>query len=145
MGSSEPVVRPMAMLERRPSMAFGAVNLLVAALVAIGVFRALPARWWPVDTVAAILIALLAVAGFGLIRRTPWATRVARVASFVVLGVGLVLVAVLALTASYLSAIYGPVGRGGALILSLVAALVLPYLVAVPAWQLVWLGAKRAP
>jgi hypothetical protein len=27
----------------------------------------------------------------------------------------------------------------------LVAALVLPYLVAVPAWQLVWLGAKRAP
>lgn len=145
MGSSEPVVMPAAMLERRPSMAFGAVNLMVAALIMVGVFRALPSRWWPVDTVAVILVALLAAAGIGLIRRTPWAARVARVASFVVLGVGLVLVAVLALTASYLSAIYGPVGRGGALILSLVAALVLPYLVAVPAWQLVWLGAKRTP
>ena len=145
MGSSEPVLKPHAMLERRPSLAFGAVNLMVAALVALGVFRALPTRWWPVDTVAAILIALLVAAGVGLIRRAPWAPRVAQLASLVVLGVGLVLVAVLALTASYLSGIYGPVGRGGALILGLVAALVLPYLVAIPAWQLMWLGAKRSP
>jgi hypothetical protein len=52
-------------------------------------------------------------------------------------------VATLALTASYLSGIYGPVGKGGALILVLVAALALPYLVVLPASQLVWLRGER--
>jgi hypothetical protein len=50
----------------------------------------------------------------------------------------------LALTASYLSGVYGPVGRGGAVILTLSAALALPYLVLLPVAQLVWLG-PRAP
>jgi hypothetical protein len=59
---------------------------------------------------------------------------------------GLVLVTALALTASWLSGVYGPVGRGGALLLTLVAALALPYLVVLPLVQLVWLrsGTLRA-
>jgi hypothetical protein len=65
---------------------------------------------------------------------------VARVASTVTLVLGLLLVGTLAVTVSYLRGIYGPVGRGGALILTLVTALVLPYLVVLPAVQLVWLG-----
>ncbi len=133
------------MLERRPSLAFGVVNVLVAGLVALGVFRGLPSRWWPVDTGAALLIALLGASGVALLVRSRWAFRLATVASVVALVVGLTLVAVLALTASYLSAIYGPVGHGGALILTLVAALVLPYLIALPASQLVWLSTKRPP
>ena len=63
----------------------------------------------------------------------------ARVASTVTLVLGLLLVGTLAVTVSYLRGIYGPVGRGGALILTLVTALVLPYLVVLPG-QLVWLG-----
>jgi hypothetical protein len=53
------------------------------------------------------------------------------------------LVATLAITASFLSGIYGPVGRGGALILALAAALALPYLIVLPSAQLVWLGPFR--
>jgi hypothetical protein len=119
---------------------FGGVDLLAAVVAAVGVFGGLPARWWPVDTCAAIVIALLAAAGVGLLARTPWGPRIARIASFVALGMGLLLIGILAITASYLSGIYGPVGRGGAIILILVAALALPYLVALPLAQLFWLG-----
>jgi hypothetical protein len=128
---------------RGARLAFGAVDLVSAALVLFCVFGALPSRFWPVDGAAVLLAALLGGAGVGLVAGKPWAPRVARLASLVVLIVGLALVATLALTASYLSGIYGPVGRGGATILVLVAALALPYLVVLPGAQLVWLGRTR--
>jgi hypothetical protein len=126
----------------RAARAFGVANVTSAALVLFGVFAALPARWWPVDVAAAIVSLLLAIAGAGLLARTSWAERAARAASFVALGLGLALVATVALTASYLNGIYGPVGHGGAIILVLVAALALPYLVVLPAVELAWLGPR---
>jgi hypothetical protein len=43
------------------------------------------------------------------------------------------------LSGAGLLAVYGPVGKGGAIVLVLVAALALPYLVVLPLAQLVWL------
>jgi hypothetical protein len=123
---------------------FGGLDLASALVVAVGVFAGLPARWGVVDVPAAALVALFLASGAGLLARASWAARVARAASVVALVLGLALVATLALTASYLSGIYGPVGKGGAVILGIVAALALPYLVAFPAAQLLWLG-PRAP
>jgi hypothetical protein len=125
------------------SRIFGSIDLVAALVVVLGVFAGLPSRWWVVDVPATVIAALFAAAGIGLWMRAPWSERVARIASMVSLGFGLVLVATLAFTASYLSGIYGPVGRGGAVILVLVAALALAYLVALPAWQLLWLGPAR--
>jgi hypothetical protein len=119
---------------------FGVTDLVAAAVIVLGVFVGLPARWWVVDAPAAVLTVLLAAAGLGLVGGAVWATRVARVASIVALAAGLVLVTTLAVTASYLSGVYGAVGLGGSVILVLVAALALPYLVAFPAAQLLWLG-----
>jgi hypothetical protein len=128
---------------------FGVLNLVAALLTLLGVFQGLPARWLPVDLAAGVVALLLLAAGAGLVSNARWGEQVARVASMVTLAAGLVLFALLAFTASYLSGIYGPVGRGGALILVLVAALTLPYLVAFPASQLLWLGPRgegtRAP
>ncbi len=123
---------------------FGTIDLIAALVVALGVFMGLPARWWVVDVPAVAIILLLGAAGVGLVMRKPWGERVARLASMVTLGLGLLLVAVVSLTASYLRGIYGPVGMGGAVILVLVAALALPYLVVLPASQLLWLG-PRSP
>jgi hypothetical protein len=130
----------------RPTVAriFGALDLVAAIVVALGVFAGLPARWWVVDVPSAAVIALLGAAGVGLVGRLPWGEKVARIASMVTLALGLALVTALAISASYLSGIYGPVGRGGALILVLVAALAVPYLIAFPASQLLWLGPRRA-
>jgi hypothetical protein len=126
----------------RIARAFGVANLIAAAVALFGVFVALPARWWPVDAGALVVGALLAASGVGLVAKKAWADRAARWAAAAVLAMGLAFVAILAVTASYLSGIYGPVGRGGAVILVLVAALALPYLVVLPLAQLVWLGPR---
>ena len=48
----------------------------------------------------------------------------------------------LALTASWLSGVYGSVGMGGGIILALVAALALPYLVVLPCVELLCIGPR---
>lgn len=134
-------------MRRLPRLVFGVLDLVMGALVLGGVFGALPTRWAPVDVAAAVVGGLQLAAGAALLAGHKAAPAVARVASFVSLGVGLALVTVLAVTASYLSGIYGPVGKGGAVILVLVAALAVPYLIAIPAVELVALGPwkKAAP
>jgi hypothetical protein len=124
---------------RGPAIAFGLANLVTAAVVALGVFRGLPERYLLVDGAAALVILLLGASGFGLVSGARWALACARIAAGVTLVLGLVLVCALALTASYLAGIYGPVGEGGAIIFTLVMALAIPYLVALPAFELYWL------
>ena len=123
--------------------AFAALDLLVASLIVLGVFRGLPDRWWPVDMGAVFLTILFLGASAGLFLDAPWGRKAARAASTASLVLGLALVAALALSASYLMGIYGPVGRGGALILFFGVATALPYLIVFPAVQLAWLRAQR--
>lgn len=132
------------MLSRRAALVFGIADLVIAAVVALGVFVGLPSRWAPVDAAAVVLTGAQVAAGVGLLAARAWAPRVARAASALALALGLGLVTVLGITASWLSGVYGPVGAGGAVVLVLVAALALPYLVVLPLVQLVWLrGAGR--
>jgi hypothetical protein len=134
-------------LARAPALAFGAANVASAAVVALGVFRGLPERYLPVDLPAAIVVVLLGASGAGLAFRTRWGVAVGKVAAGVTLALGLVLVAALAMSASYLAGVYGPVGEGGAVLFTLVLALAVPYLVALPALELFWLrrGEPKAP
>jgi hypothetical protein len=126
-------------LGRPKAIGFGVANGVTVLLMGLAV-HGLPTRWWVVDVPAATVAALLLASCIGLVGGMRWAERVARAAAFVSLGVGLLLVAMLALSASFLAGIYGPVGRGGVTIMILVAALALPYLVVLPAAQLLWLG-----
>jgi hypothetical protein len=127
------------MLSRRAAVVFGIGDVVTASVVVVGVFFGLPSRWPPVDGVTLVLTALLAVSGVGLLAGAPWGPRLARVTSAVSLTIGLGTISVLAATASWLSGVYGPVGRGGAVVLVLVAALELPYLLVMPVVRLVWL------
>jgi hypothetical protein len=131
------------MPSRRSTLFFGAAHVATAAVVALGVFAGLPSRWWPVDAAAVLLVVTQGAAGAGLFASAPWAPRIARVAAIVALALGLFAVTVLAVTASWLSGIYGPVGKGGAIVLALVAALVLPYLVVLPVAELAVLQPRR--
>ncbi|MGA7123011.1 MAG: hypothetical protein WBY94_23110 [Polyangiaceae bacterium] len=126
-------------LPRRAAVVLGTLDLVSGALIAFGVFAALPARWWPVDITAAGLAALELASGIGLLLGARWSTLVARASAAVALALGLAAVSLLAVTASWLSSVYGPVGRGGGIVLALVAALAIPYLVALPVAQLVCL------
>lgn len=119
---------------------FAACDLVTAALVAGGVFAGIPARWWVVDGLAALVVALYLCAAAVLAFRPVAARRVVVPACALVLAVGLVLVALVALSASHLAGVHGAVGSGGAALFAIAAALLLPYLVALPAAQMVWIG-----
>jgi hypothetical protein len=125
---------------RGPAVAFGISNLVAAAVATLGVFAGLPARDARVDVPAGLVILLLAVSGVGLVAGARWGAAAARVAAGVTLALGLFLVALLAVAASYLAGIYGPVGKGGAVIFTLVLLLAIPYVVVLPALTLYWLG-----
>ena len=129
---------------RGPAIAFGLANLVTGAVVALGVFRGLPERALLVDGPALVVILLLGASGAGLVSGARWGVACARIAAGVTLALGLVLVCALALTASYLAGIYGPVGEGGAIIFTLVMALAIPYLVALPAFELYWLRSSTS-
>jgi hypothetical protein len=112
------------------------MQLTVASLLLVGIWIALPARYAVVDSLGTGVATLYAVAGIALLYGARWALGLARVASYVALGLGGLAVTLLATSAAHLAGLYGPVGSGGALLLGTVALLILPYLVALPAVQL---------
>lgn len=130
--------------DRRARIGFGIGNLAVALLVAAGVFRYLPTRWWVVDVPAAIVALLLASSGVALLAKAKVAEQLTRIASGVVLILGLILFTALVTTAGWIGGVYGSVGASGAVIFGLVAALVLPYIVVFPAAALAWIGPRSA-
>ena len=112
------------------------VELFLALVLLAGIWVALPARWWPVDVVGTLLGGLLAVAGVGLLTRRRFGTILSKGLGWITMCIGMLLVTTLAWTSAHLVGLYGPVGGGGALLLGAVAALVVPYLVGLPALQL---------
>jgi hypothetical protein len=131
--------------DKRARIGFGIANVGVALFVAFGVYRFLPTRWWVVDLGAAVIALLLGGSGVALLRRSPWAERLTRVAAAVVLVLGLALFTAIVTTAGWIGGVYGQVGASGAIIFGLVAALVLPYVVVLPAVELAWIGPRAAP
>ena len=121
---------------------FGIANLFVALLAYFGIFRGLPSRWLPVDLAGVVVIAFMAASGVALLLNRRGAALLTRIASIVVLAIGMILFAALVLTASWLAGVYGPIGRGGAAIFGLVAAMVLPSTIVLPAAELLWIGPK---
>ena len=122
---------------------FAVCDVITALLVLIGVFEGLPSRYMPIDALGSILAAAFVIGAIATVRTFKYANAIARAACGLVLAIGLALFAVLAISASHLMGIYGPIGRGSALLLLLVAALVVPYLLALPAAQLVWIHGRK--
>lgn len=127
----------------RGRVGFGIANVLVALLVAVGVFRLLPARWWPIDGGAILLVALYGASGVALLAGKPVARRLTRIAAGTGLALGLVVFAAIVITAFWLRGVYSQTGTTGAIVFGLVALLVLPYLVVLPAAELLWVGRSR--
>lgn len=132
--------------DRRARIGFGVANLAVAIFVVAGVFRFLPTRWWVVDVGAVIVGLLLGSSGVALLAKAPVAEKLTRIASGLVLAIGLLLFTAIVGTAGWIGGVYGQVGASGAIIFGLVAALVLPYVVVLPAVELAWIGPRaKAP
>ena len=117
-------------------------QLLVGVLLLVAVWTLLPARYLPIDALGSVLGAVCVVSGAGLLSGAAWGLRLARVVSIATLVCGLGLTSALAVTVAHLAGSYGPVGAGGAALMAVIAALLLPYLVGLPLLQLTWLRQK---
>lgn len=115
------------------------MQLAVAFLLMLGIWAGLPARYLIVDAIGTGVAMLQALAGVALLSSVAWALWVARIASWAALTIGAATATALSLSAAKLAGMYGPVGSGGALLLGTIALLILPYLVGLPAVQLVLL------
>jgi hypothetical protein len=117
----------------------GIAHLCVGCLTLAGIWIALPARYLLVD-VLGTLVGLAALgAAAGVLLRRSWGLSLARGVAWLELIAGTLTVSAVAWSAAALAGSYGPVGDGGALLMTTVALLVLPYLVVLPAAQLVLL------
>jgi hypothetical protein len=114
---------------------------VIGLLLLIGIWFGLPARWLPVDllgtllALAALSAAIVVIAGKGQARALRWV----RIVIWSELVLGTLTLTLLLTSMAQLAGSYGPVGGGGALLAGAICALVLPYLVALPALQLRWL------
>jgi hypothetical protein len=127
------------MSERARRLLLAWLEISLALLLLGGVWIALPARWWPVDATGSALAAFLSAGAVGLLLRRRWGRLLSLAANWLMLLGGMAAVTALCFTAAHLWGLYGPVGSGGALLMASVAALVLPYLIGLPALQLVLL------
>lgn len=128
-----------AMTSNTRHRAVAGAQLLVATLLLIGIWAALPARYLPVDGLGTLLGSVYVVSAIGLLLGKTWARMLARIVSWAALVLGALAFSLLAMVAAHLSGLYGAVGDGGALLMGTVAALLLPYLVGFPLLQLAWL------
>jgi hypothetical protein len=111
-------------------------QLLAGAALLFCIWRALPARYLPVDVAGSSLGALLVVAGLALYTGRAWARKLGIAAAGICFALGVITVALLAYGAGEVAGLYGPVGEGGALILALVGLLLFAYFVALPGIEL---------
>lgn len=119
---------------------FVSLHLITAAIVGVGVFVGLPQRWWPVDAVGVVVVMVSLLAAFT-VRDPARDATTALVCKAHLLVAGALLAALLS-GAAFLLGVYGPLGQGGLVVFALVMALVIPYLVAVPALELAWLRTR---
>ncbi|MGA2449630.1 MAG: hypothetical protein ABTD50_13180 [Polyangiaceae bacterium] len=133
------------MTSRRADLIFGTVHGFTAVVILVAVFGCLPTRYGPVDWTGAILAALECAATVALLGGLAWRALAARIANLCALALGLLSFTVLLVTATWLGGVYGQVGRGGAILLGVAAAVILPYLILLPAFELAWMGPESSP
>jgi hypothetical protein len=125
---------------------FALGNLVPATVFALaGV--ALPVRYAFADALLALVVATVVGSSGVALFRAERSLPALRAGALVLLGLGLLLIALAALSVAYLRGVQGDYGRGGVLIMSIVLLLALPYLVVYPVLELLLLhrrfGAAR--
>jgi hypothetical protein len=124
---------------------YGALDLVFAALYAWFGFVFTPGRSAVFNAALALVVAVLALAGLGLLTGVRWARAVAVLASILLLTFAAVVVSLLVASSAYLSGIYGAIGRGMAVITMIIAAVVVEAFALLPLFQLRFLiGKPRA-
>jgi hypothetical protein len=115
---------------------YGILDLGLAALYAWLGFAAVPSRSPTFRVTLIVLVTLLAASGISLLFRARWSRHLGIAASALTLVVAALTILGLVASAAYLRGIYGPLGKGMAIVSLAAAALVVELFALVPLFQL---------
>jgi len=124
-------------------LTFGILNALSALVLLVGLLGVVQPRFWALD-VPLLTVALLdLVSAVGLLANLRWAMRALTISAWVSFVLGLLVVSLILLTMVFLRGIHGDFGVAALAVSSLIVALLVPYTLALPTIQLLWLKRQR--
>jgi len=133
----------MSPRDTRVRVTFAALNALAGVVLLVAVALVKP-RFWLLDLPVALIAFTDLACAAGLFLNARWQFLALRIAAWVSLGAGLLLVALVVLTISFLRGILGDYGVAAMAVCGLVIALLVPYTLLLPIVELLWLGPARA-
>jgi hypothetical protein len=133
-----------AQSDSRAPLTFGLLNGVAGLVLLVGVFVLAQPRFWALDVPALLIGAVQLASAVALLARLPWALRALSVAAWVSFVLGLAVVFLIVVSMVFLRAIHGDYGVAALAVSGLVVALLVPYIVVLPALELLWLGKQRA-
>ena len=134
----------MGASDSRVRIAFGVSNAVAAVVLGVGVFVVVQPRFWALDVPAAAIGLVQLVSAVGLLAKLPWVMRALQVAAWVSFVLGLLTVSLIVLSMVFLRGIHGDYGVAALAVSGLIIALLVPYVVVLPALELLWLKRQSA-
>ncbi len=123
---------------------FGVLNAIAGLVLLCGVFVLARPRYWALDVPAAAIGVVQCVSAIGLLAKRRWDLRALAVAAWLSFTLGLAVVFAVVLTMVFLRGVHGAYGLAALVVSGLVVALLVPYIVVLPALELLWLKRRRA-
>jgi hypothetical protein len=128
----------------RAPLTFGVLNGVAGLVLLVGVFVVAQPRYWALDVPALLIGGVQLTSAVALLARLRWALRALTVAAWLSFVLGLVIVFLIVVSMVFLRGIHGDYGVAALAVSGLVVALLVPYIVVLPALELLWLGKQRA-
>ncbi len=133
----------MSGLSNSARLTFGILNVLTALILSGGLCVVVQPRFWAFDLPLALIALSQWVSGVALLARLRWAARALGIAAWASFGLGLLVISLVVLSMVFLRGILGDYGVAALAVSGLIVALLVPYVLLLPAVELLWL--KRAP
>jgi protein-S-isoprenylcysteine O-methyltransferase Ste14 len=129
--------------DNRLRLTFGVLNGVTATVLIVGVFGVIQPRYWALDVPAFVIASASLSSSVALLTNRSWARRALAVAAWVSFVLGLLVVSLVVLSMAFLRGIHGDYGVAALAVSGLIVLLLVPYLLVLPALELLWL--KRGP
>jgi len=123
---------------------FGVLNGVAGVVLLVSAFVLAQPRFWALDAPALLIAVVQLTSAVALLGKLRWARRALTVAAWLSFVLGLAIVFLIVVTMVFLRGIHGDYGVAALAVSGLVVALLVPYIVVLPALELLWLGKQRA-
>ena len=134
----------MSETDVRVRVAFGVFDALTALVLLVGLYVLIEPRFWALDVPLTAIALLKLVSAGALLARLPWALGALSVSAWVSFVLGLLVLSLIVLSMTFFRSIHGDYGVAALAVSGLIVALLVPYILVLPALELLWLKRQSA-